>query len=215
MGGGIADVKNRFRKGAMLVLVLVLGAAPCLPQAPTALQPEEYAVYSALLRHGLPADAPRVILASQTFVQGESLRLVSADRQVLITDLGLPGSVVDDFIAANAEQVPISRAIEIPVPYELLDNAAINALFSGQGWAGFYSRFPGAQGVVRLSRIGFDESFRHALVIAEQICGTECGSGRLVYLNREDSGIWRTVAGDLMWMAGPPPVEDAVAKDSQ
>ncbi len=185
-----------------LIIPLLCGILSGTGQA-SELQSEEYAVYQAILNHGLVDDVRHVIIAQQTHSHSGTLEALKANPESAAQTLAISPELVQDFIIANGEVAILSEHFEMAVDYVLLDNNQINALFTGTGWQAFYDRYPGAPGIVRLSRVGFDAALQHALVLVEQICGTECGAGRLVHAHRSDRVNWQVISGELVWMAAP------------
>ncbi|MBC8067560.1 MAG: hypothetical protein IAG13_04430 [Deltaproteobacteria bacterium] len=66
--------------------------------------------------------------------------------------------------------------------------------FTDLGWqrdtAPFFRAYPGAEGVVSLSAIGFDATAQRALVFAYLECGMACARGGYYELARDPQG-WR------------------------
>jgi hypothetical protein len=209
MGGSLIIIGRRIVNGrhgflpAVLLLLLLPPSAFAASDTPASVHPDEYAVYSAVLRHGLAADTPRVVVAKHTAVRLDLIEALRVHPNAVLAELAPPPAVLEDFVIANKDQTVLEPQLDLAMEYVLLDNAEINTAFGPEGWKGFYTRYPGAPGVVRVSRIGFDTELQHALVMIEQICGSECGAGRLVYLSRVETGSWRVLAGELIWVAGP------------
>ena len=68
------------------------------------------------------------------------------------------------------------------------------------GWEGFYSRYPGAQGVLRVSLPGYTPDGTEAVVMLSVGCGSLCGSGLLLHLERSN-GEWKIVRRETLWVS--------------
>lgn len=100
----------------------------------------------------------------------------------------LQGGTVDAFREVNAEQAPLRSSFHIKINYELLD---LDDLYSipkdGDWWGNYYKRFPGSQGILALSRVGFSTDGTHALLYASNHCGGLCGGGSYVVMEKRGS----------------------------
>ncbi len=201
----------------MFALCLLLaGKATAAPELPS----EEYAVFRALLDHGLGPEAQQVIVAETTTGDPAGiLPAVKAD-EVRAKELGTSLELLRDWSLMNERQFSLGQGFTTRVPHVLLSDSARETLFRGdepqQGWKLFFRKYPLAAGLVRLSRAGFNAARSEALVYLEFQCGAECGSGRLVNLARTPGGIWQINNGELLWIAAPeeeqgPPVPIAPA----
>lgn len=172
-------------------------AAPPLPAA-------EYAVYSALLAHGLAPETREVVIVDTT--SGDPSRVVDGEvSEARATELGTRVELLREWARLNQQTFALERRFTLPMPYVLFTESDRDLLFRGDnpeaGWKLFYTRFPGSDGVIRVSRVAFDGA--NALVYLEFQCGPECGSGRLVQLSRGAQGAWQVDGGELIWIAGP------------
>ena len=191
--------------GAMLGAMLA--ATACGLHAEPGLPAAEYALYSALLNHGLDPASKQAVIADVT--TSDPARIVTggppteARAQALNTTLEL----LHEWWRVNQRTYPLSAKIKLRIPYVMFKEADRDLLFRGDepiaGWRLFFARYAGSSGVVRLSRVAFDSQNTHALVYLEFQCGAECGSGRLVQLMRDPAGNWQVEGGELIWIAGP------------
>jgi hypothetical protein len=82
-----------------------------------------------------------------------------------------------------------------------LTSTELDALFRGRfGWWRFRWRHPLSRGVVRLSRVAFDESLSQALICCGRQSGPLSGAG-WYRLFRRISGEWRQTGSTLAWMS--------------
>jgi hypothetical protein len=76
--------------------------------------------------------------------------------------------------------------------YTMMPQAEFEEVFGkgGSGWTEFSAKYPGASGLVVLSRVGFDADEDTALVFVYYRCGDLCGAGGLYVLVKTD-GSWK------------------------
>lgn len=204
---------SRARRGlaALLLMPLLALAAPAKPAAPPAGEalPEDvaqYAVWSALIGHGLPADTRQIVIAAQTTTDTNPVVPPGANVDALANKLELAPPLVRAWLKANEQRETLAPRFALKAQYVLLDDEARAKIFAGEdpvaNWARFKQRFPDAPGILRLSRAAFDPFQQQALVYLEFTCGPACGSGRLIHAARDGKG-WKALSGELIWIAGP------------
>jgi len=69
-----------------------------------------------------------------------------------------------------------------------------------RNWAAFYRKYPGAAGIIGLSRVGFDKDLSSAYVYIEFTCGRTCGNGYVATLKRGIFG-WDVVVMEHLWVS--------------
>lgn len=173
--------------------------------------PEEYSVYSELLNSQYKSDKlQQFVINSET---------VGKDKQPFI---GLRGglapsgakrpdadpSTLSDFDANYDRSILLERRFDLKVPYVLVTSDELHAIFgpdaSGQfgmgGWTGFYKQYPGAVGILGLSRVGLSSKKDQALVYVEIQKNLLGGSGRFFVLSRTDK-TWEVQKQVVMWFS--------------
>jgi hypothetical protein len=111
------------------------------------------------------------------------------DTQLMLEQLtDLRQETVESFARVNTVPRAMPGFATIGLAVERA-GAADLATFRGAAgpdeyWRRFYARYPGSPGLVRLSRVGFDQASEQALVFVYHICGGRCGTGRYVLLSR-------------------------------
>ena len=64
----------------------------------------------------------------------------------------------------------------------------------------FRQTFPGADGIISLSRVGFDSTQHEAIVSSAFVCGMLCGEGRR-HILRKTRGKWVLVQSLVVWIS--------------
>ena len=171
----------------LLALPALAAAAPARAQdAPTE---REYAVWSALLdtRNGVPY-VTRIIIVDSTREGDHGLSAgpwpVGGGR--------VPDDVLQSFREANTKPWPLENRFRTGVPVQLLSQAGNRVVQKDpddeEGRS--ITRFPGAGGVVTLSRVGFSGDGRTALVFHRVMCGRLCGEESYYLLALGADGTW-------------------------
>lgn len=70
-------------------------------------------------------------------------------------------TTLDDFLRKNDNPCIIEPLFDLNKPYVVL--AEEEAVFSGGGWDEFYRRYPGSQGCISVSRVGFNTQLTQAV----------------------------------------------------
>lgn len=180
------------------------------------LEAEDYAVYrEILLQKFNNSRRERFVIGAN--LKASSLRLrgdETISSHVLHWRLklkGLEASTADDFVAKNSQSSCLDQRLELPLPYTLLTEAESAEMWNrpdrqflrGQpmdGWKIFRERYPGAGGVIRFSRTGFDTQKCQALLEVGVQADWLMGHGEMVLLSRKETG-WK-ITGELpLWIS--------------
>lgn len=199
----------------MVCLASPLFAAPAPLPAP------EYEVLSALLAHGLAGDTRLAVLADRTSGAAAGLGEDPTPAATRAARLGTTEALLAEWERVNQQTFQLEKKIGLKVPYTLLADFERSTFFQGDdpetGWSRFYRRFAESDGIIRVSRPALDPTGTQALVYLEFQCGAECGSGRMVNLQRAPGQGWRVTGGELLWVAAPaatPPVAPPPAQST-
>ncbi|MBU7038781.1 MAG: hypothetical protein HXS52_12690 [Theionarchaea archaeon] len=109
--------------------------------------------------------------------------------------------MIDDFIDKNGKSYPLEDSFDIRKKVLLLEPDESREIFKdSSGWSEFYSRYPDAQGILTLSRVGFNADMSKALVYLGGQCDWLFGAGFYVLLVKKD-GEW-SIQGEIMsWIS--------------
>jgi hypothetical protein len=112
--------------------------------------------------------------------------LIRRNRMVQQLPLGLECRGIR---VATEEEVTAALAEHCPDPDPL-----------HRGWEGFYARFSGSRGVLRLSLPGYSHNGTEAVVLSSAASGVRFASGFLITL-RKDHGEWKVVRSTSLWIS--------------
>jgi hypothetical protein len=168
---------------------------------------DEYAVYSAVIYQraaagGLDAISPVVIQDQTATDYYLNAYLSEAIEELKQSPPLLEQETVESFRNGNRQAHPLKNLFELPFRTILISPGAVEVYFGNVGlrWQAFYRRYPGAQGLVTLSKAGFNRSMNQALVYRAFTCGDTCGYGSLVFLVKE-GGVWKIKGTAGQWIS--------------
>lgn len=177
-----------------------VGCAPVgmhggLPQATA----EEYGVYGAVVWEVFTgafqgvAGARRDSIPTGTYVfTVRTLGLAEVMDTMLFRVEDLDSTAVQDYLAANRGEFELEPRIPGIEEQVVLSDREVEEVFGEEGWDGFYSRYPDAVGIVGLSRVGFSDDGRSALVFVSRYHGGLNGEFGILHLRRGSDG-WSVV----------------------
>lgn len=196
------------------VLVL-LCAFVCFPfpassqqkSAVSAPDADEYAIYSLIVRTQFAHRGLTKIVVREHSGIDQALTDQMLDERRFGRYVGkmLPGIHADtiaDFKAKSKKADQLEGGFSLKVPCILVADEEINAIFrsSADGWYIFYKKYPGAQGILTFSRVGFDRQRNEALVYFGNQRQWLDGAGYLVLLAKKDD-TWVILEQTMIWIS--------------
>jgi hypothetical protein len=93
------------------------------------------------------------------------------------------------------------RPASICRPYQLVSPEKIGSILEDvSDCPNYYKEYPGAQGHLALSRVGFSPDGKQALLYVSNWCSGKCATGSYVVMKKHDSG-WKIAKEIFMWMS--------------
>jgi hypothetical protein len=165
---------------------------------PPEIETEEYAVYSAMIRH----NPVGINLGSSILIREQTVSGLDTLELALEEVPPLPARLVDSYRSRNAASYTLEPSLDVELDYALMPEEEFEKIFYGKGsvWARFQDRYPEASGVVIFSRVGFGANGDEALVEMGYRCGDLCGAGGL-YLLTKEGGSWKIQESLIEWMS--------------
>jgi hypothetical protein len=152
------------------------------------------AVWGVILRDYFGSDAQLMVLLNRT--RREEVRHLAELARLP----GVAQDAVDDLRARNAETTPLPVALPLHTRYVLVSDAGFAQFTTWAKRRPELSRcYPGATGVVTLSRVGFKADRNQALVCAGLTVSTNAGGGRCIMLLRKPAGPWQVTDWVNTW----------------
>jgi hypothetical protein len=162
---------------------------------------EEYAVYSAVITQ-MYVPTTLIVLRNEVAVVGSDAPF----RPVLNQLTSLSRATMKDYDAKNKAPHPLKPLFTLPIPYVLIGQEEIDAVHQDQvaGWKRFSEKYPGAPGIITVSRVGFNAWRTQALLLVAQSCAPmkptheRCGRGHYVLLVKKN-GTWEIEQEQLLY----------------
>ena len=169
---------------------------------------EEYAVYAAAARDMFDEKRIRLYVVGK-YTSGYRTS-DPEERGGLESEMNFQTAGFDR--EALADYVSKSRAgrfellgglLKLGAPHRLVTETEIEGLFARScdvGWARFYRKYPGSQGNMTLSRVGFNKARDAAVVYLGNQSHCLAGAGYFVFLKKE-GGVWRVLKKYMLWVS--------------
>jgi len=162
----------------------------------------DYAVYKALIETMI-TDPKVAMVVIQDHTISSLNPVVSNDKVFESIQKDLPGldqAMRDNYLALNAQSTLLEDRFNLKVPVTLLSQADFDSFFgkNGKGWDNFYFQYPKSQGVLTLSRVGFNAQADKALVCTSTQVYTMAAAGYAVVLSLEN-GVWKVMNQVTLW----------------
>ena len=172
------------------------------------LRDEEYAVYVALFDRGFSLIEGRhitdeiqlIVIIDHTYgcEPDEDLNEVLewVGQKMPLTEQ----ETLDNFQLRNAESHPLGDYFDHSVEVLLVSLEEIREIFQkDNGWKEFYAMYPFSQGIMTLSRVGFNAEMNQALLYVEDEWDDCIGSGHYILFTKE-SGVWTIQSWARSWI---------------
>jgi len=163
---------------------------------------EEYEVLSALINGMyLTGHYKSIVITNPTCCEND----LRTDRWHRYVEELTPISVetLDDYAARNKQSLTFEKRFNLKAGYRIVPYVQIEKLFDyvdlEGDWKTFYSKYPGSNGYVRLSRVGFNKAKDQALVNTHWMRGSLSGEGHYVLLGKQD-GSWKVLKKVGTWV---------------
>jgi hypothetical protein len=195
---GVLDVTDPTTSGMDVYLPL----AAKFPRLAHELAPEDYEVLRAVIvyRFGTPRPE-QLVIADHTenwwiFGGSEAFRERIADAWP-----DLPFGTAEQLVERNDRPYKLADSFGLSWPIILISQAEQDQIFrDGGGWEEFYQRYPGAQGIMGLGRVGFSPDYTWALAYMGNQSDWLAGAGILYLLENTGHG-WVVSDSMLLWIS--------------
>lgn len=195
-------MSTRFFRTTLMLLLISASLACSLFTSASApsqadIEKEEQAVY-ALFVGG--SKGPALIL------QDTSTGLSDEDPQQTIDNLngGLPGisnETIDSYVERNVQPSQLAPDMQLGVDYVLLSQEELAEISSQGNWHEILQeRYPGSEGYLIFSRVGFNRTLDQAVLYVGDVAGPLMGAG-YCYLLEKQNGEWTIKEQTMVWIS--------------
>ena len=170
-------------------------SAPAPSQAE--IEKEEQAVYAVFVRD---SKGPAVILETT------STSTVEEDPRQMIDNIqgglaGISNATIDNFVERNSPPSQLSPDLQLGVEYILLSREELVEISSQGNWHEILQeRYPGSNGYVIFSRVGFNRTLDQAVLYVGEVAGPLMGAGHY-YLLEKQNGEWMIKEQTMVWIS--------------
>lgn len=172
--------------------------------------PDEYEVWSAVL--------------AKKYADGTFLRLVVSDRTAILMPEPIANrwqnserdtQAFSDLKAKNKAHYALEDKFSVKLPCILINSEEESKVFQSttispadkdyvekvqSSWHQFYEEYPGAQGILTISRVGFNSDKTLAVVYIANNASLMIASGKLFFLARKN-GSWEVQTEKMIWFS--------------
>ena len=167
----------------------------------------EYAVYRALIEEMYVLDWVKlIVIRNETVIDSQYY----AGAFGVPDELSLSPEILNSIENQNRQPQAIScDKLALSVACEILDQEAFDQVFTRDdehpkdiwdNWDRFYEKYPDSQGIMRLSRVGFNTDGSEALVYVGNTQHDLVGAGYYVLLVKK-AGTWVVHSKELTWIS--------------
>jgi len=186
------------------LVTLIIGSGPALIAAactpPIDLEAEEYAVYSALIESQyIQSGIDQIVIQNQTATGlGDRAEVSDYVKQNLPE---LSSEMIADFGSKNQQPRSFQDRFRLTVKCVLVSSDDVKQIFqNGKGWDTFYAKYPHSQGLMTLSRVGFNAKLDKAIVYVGNQSHWLAGAGYFVMLTKAN-GTWAIQNEIMVWIS--------------
>ncbi len=176
----------RNRRSLLVELFVSAIAVSCSTPPASGRAVEEQAVYAAVLN-------------TEFVHEGTGCLVLHTDR-TRVPDLAIacPDAELRHALQrAMAPRTSLSGPVAAGLPVVLVSDrllAESTADYWGFAWEPFFAAYPGAEGIITLSAVGFSADRQRAMLLYNFQCGSVCGNGGY-YTLANNSGVWAISGG--------------------
>lgn len=174
------------------------------PPALSRVTEEEYALLSALIDGMYSKETEKLIV-----VQGQTTTLtpykspiVESLQRVKQQMPALDEETLKDFESKNRQPYVLQELFKVNAKYTLISPKKVGDYFRKDGgwWPAYYKDYPGSQGLMIVSRVGFNSEMTQALVYVSNQVGGLAGEGSFVLLVKDQGG-WKRQEKVPIWIS--------------
>lgn len=188
-----------------LFIPLILIANLALAE-PTSLEyifePDEYIIYAAVIDDWYADNNQKTPLIKDHTVFYTSQNKIRDELSYVYSQMpALDSETINDFVAKNLQTYPLEKFINQRAAYQFIPETELINLFKygEEGWKRLRSRYPDADGVLSLSRVGFNITKGQALVCIANQWDRLTGVGLYVLLEKQKDSSWAITKTLHVW----------------
>lgn len=161
------------------------------------IEKEEQAVFSVFMPE---SPGPALILQTTSVnIGGQAPREIRT--HIKNSFEGVSNDLVENYLSRNAQPSQLSPDMDLGVDYILMSEEELAKISSQPNWnEGLVEKYPGSNGYLIFSHVGFNKSLDQAVVYVGRIAGPLMGAGYYYLLEKQD-GEWTIKKEVMVWIS--------------
>ncbi len=168
---------------------------------------EEYAVYRAfidsgfyLIKYKYDLDEVQLLVIDNYTSADETGTELDRTLQWVSQEMAeVNQETLENFRIKNAGSHLLDSSFNLTVEVLLISDEEVREIFQKGGWEGFYAKYPFSQGIMTLSRVGFNIEMNQALLYVANEADDSVGGGYYI-LFAKVNGIWDIQEWVISWV---------------
>lgn len=169
------------------------------------LEPNEYQIYSLILNEKFTSND---LIVKQKTSKSTSITIPLANDyyQPLKTEFpNLDETIFTSLVENNVLAYNLDNKFTLSTKTTTLISSEESQYFFNskdvnQGWIDFYKKYPNSNGMIEMSRVGFNSDKSQAIVAVEHYYGSLGADGLLIYLIKEQNS-WKIIKTTNLWVS--------------
>lgn len=195
-------MRTRFFKTVLILLLTspslacsLFTSTPAPSQAD--IEKEEQAVYALFV--GKSKGTALILQDTSTGLSDETPQQIIDNLKSSLP--GLSNETIDSYVARNAQPSQLLPDMQLGVDYVLLSHEELAEVSSQGNWHEvLQERYPGSNGYLIFSRVGFNNSLDQAVVYVGEVAGPLMGAGYYYLLEKQNSE-WTIKEETMVWIS--------------
>ena len=185
---------------SLVVSIMLISCASVPLLGTPTMEAEEYEVYRSVIDAMYIHDQTELIVIMDRTGIGRAQDLEESLAYVTENIIGVEDETVNGFRDANGESHLLRDDLDLGFTCVLLSEEETRDIFDSGGWDEFYARYPHSQGIMTVSRVGFNRERDQALVYVGNQSHWLGGAGYYLFLTKEE-GVWRIQEEIMVWIS--------------
>ena len=190
-----------FRNTLFLCLIPVSLACSFFTSEPTPsqadIEKEEQAVYAAFV--GESKGSALILQDTSTGLSDETPQQIADNLKSSLPDIS--SETIDSYVERNAQASQLAPDMQLGMDYVLLSREELAEISSQGNWHEILQeRYPGSNGYLIFSRVGFNKSLDQAVLYVGDVAGPLMGAG-YYYLLEKQNGEWTIKEQVMVWIS--------------
>jgi len=183
-----------------LTLFFIFVFTPLKLTAQYIVEPEEYCIYSTIIDELYNGSNVELVIIRDCTGLDTSLDSLEDDLTYLHESImRLHHDTTSDFKAKNIHSYTLSNFFNQRLDNKLISEDELSEIFDNGGWKDYYSKYPRSNGILTLSRVGFNSDKTQCLVYVGNQESKDLAEGFYFFMNKQAHGVWVVQDKKRIW----------------